>query len=111
MDNMEKIGYCYPLKRNAFHLGDREKLINIVKEAGFEIEFCWNMVNAVNIFDIDEYFQMVTGVSSMKKPYESLTPEKQIELRKLIDNDLKKLKETHTPLSAEFIIIVARKPN
>jgi len=83
----------------------------LVKNAGFEVEYCWISSGPFDLYSADEYITSMVSIVGSGKSYNSLSEEQKKELHKLIEEDFENnFKAKNIPIMAEMTMIVARKP-
>jgi len=109
-NGLKRIGYECPAQRNFFHLGERELLMELVKKAGFEIDYCWYTTGAMNYFSFEEYMS-ISDSGGAGKHYSNLNEPQKQELRKVIEEEfMTKYKDKNIPLQYEMTMLIAKKP-
>mgnify|MGYP006976747306 CR=1 FL=1 len=89
-------------------LNDRESMIKLLKENGFEIEFCWTETLAYDIYEKEGLDKILKQPRIAKIIEES--GEKKIQILSEVENIFNQMKSNKTPLTAEIVYITARKP-
>ena len=106
---LRKHGVELPNERSNFHLGDREKLMKMMQDAGFKNVLCWYQFCGFN-FQKEEEFLRIFEAKGNKKLFEKVPEEKRNELKQeILDEFTKSLKQNHEPVGLEALIVIGWK--
>lgn len=106
---LRKNGIELPNERSNFHLGDREKLMNMMKDAGFKNILCWYQFFGFN-FQKEEEFIKVIEAPGNKRLLDRVPEEKRNELKKeVLDEFMKYLQGNQEPVGLEAMIVIGWK--
>jgi len=109
-NGMKAVGFQSPVKRSLHYLGERETLIELIKSAGFEVDFCWHADTPFDYFSFEEYMTY-TNMFRVGKAFQTLSESQKEEMMKLVKEDFDtNFKGKHIPLQLESTLLVARKP-
>jgi len=109
-DRLVEAGFKFPGKRSPHYLADRETLIKLLEDNGFEVDFSWYDQTIDPIYDEQDLETMIFKSPESTKIVEQLDPEKRDKVFEDIKNAFKELKEKKIPLIYEQTCLVGRKP-
>lgn len=109
LNALKKNGIELPAKSSGgLSLVDRESLIKVLQQNGFEVEFCWKELLTYDIFG-EQGLIKITGQPRIAK----ILSEVDSEMRNRIEDDIKKtifdLKAKQMPLQAEIFFVTGKK--
>ena len=106
---LRKHGVELPNERSNFHLGEREKLMNMMKDAGFKNVLCWYQFFGFN-FQKEEEFIRILEAPGNKKLFDKVPEEKRNEMKKeAMDEFMKYLQINQEPVGLEALIVIGWK--
>mmetsp|Transcript_34137 Transcript_34137/g.30896 ORF Transcript_34137/g.30896 Transcript_34137/m.30896 type:complete len:134 (-) Transcript_34137:126-527(-) len=74
-DRFKEFGVETSKQRSGFHLGDKDKLVGMAKEAGLDVEYCWTE-NVLKPIHKVEDLEIIFNVPGNKKIFDKLDEEK-----------------------------------
>ncbi len=98
------------MKRSIHHLGERETLIKLFEENGFEVDYCWHYEVVDPLFDDQDLESHVFKSPEYSSAFEQLGPEKTEKVIEATKKAFYELKKNYIPLVIEQTCLVARKP-
>ncbi len=107
--NFAKAGWKSPFTKDPFALGEKDVMIKLLQDNGFEVRFCWDDHFKLPVYEeADMDFQLTGGEG--KGVFMSFDEEKKKEVRENIMRDFNEMRKNFTPLGMKLLIIVAQKP-
>ena len=105
---LRRNGIELPKERSNFHLGDREGLIKMVKEAGFKNILCWYQFFSFNFYK-EEEFEEILNTRGNKLMLENIPEEKRNQIKKEIMEEFMKNIRNHDPVGLEALFVIGVK--
>jgi hypothetical protein len=88
----------------------KDHLIQLVQEAGFEVEFCWDQEIIYDVLDENEASQLVKFPGGANITYSNLSEDLKPKFIENLKTEFIELKKTNTPLFNMCLLLTAIKP-
>lgn len=61
IETLAELGYKFPEERSDHHLGEKETLIKLFEDNGFEVDYCWVTEILYDVYDEKDLENLVLG--------------------------------------------------
>ena len=106
-----KAGWKSPVTKDPFALGEKDAMVKILQDNGFEVRFCWDDHFKLPIYeeaDID--FRLNSPLGEAQGVFLTFDEEKKKEVRENIMMEFHEMRKSFVPFQARLLLIVAEKP-
>ncbi len=108
-DHFAKYGWKQNLPKDMYALGEREVMIKLLQNNGFEVRFCWDDHIKASFYEDSEIDRMLT-TGPWGKVFGTFDEETKKKIRDEVLVEFHKLREKFIPFEMKTVSIVAHKP-
>ena len=109
--NFTKAGWKSSFTKDLCALGEKDVMIKLLQDNGFEVKFCWDDHFKLPIYEeADLDFRLATPLGEAQGAFLTFDEEKKKEVRENIMKEFNEMRKNFTPLQTRLVVIVAQKP-